>query len=176
MNRIARFSLICGLIYLGTPAALPAAEPIVGSGDDDTIVGTESDDEIHGQDGDDWILGREGNDILVGGRGTDILFGGPGADQFVIDFISDLPDEIDDFRPEEGDTLLLRFEYDPQSDFKFKELTIKNVEIDYDGDVTMQLLNEDQFDVVKLKRSDLTLKVDDLGDDVRLIFTKKIGH
>ena len=175
MNRIARFSLICGLIWLGAPAAISAAEPIIGSGDDDTIIGTESNDEIYGQDGDDRIQGRAGDDILVGGRGTDILFGGPGADQFVIDFISDLPDEVEDFRPEEGDTLLLRFKYDPQSDFEFKDLTIRNVEIDYDGDVTMQLLNEDQFEVVKLKRSDLTLKVDDLGGDVRLIFTKKIG-
>jgi hypothetical protein len=163
------------VLCLGAPAVLSASEPIIGTAGDDTIIGTESDDEIYGEDGNDWIQGGAGDDILVGGRGTDILFGGPGSDQFIIDFISDLPDEVVDFRPEEGDTLLLRFQYSPQSDFKVKRPTIKNIEIDYDGDVTIQLFNEDQFDVVKLRRSDLTLKVDDLGDDIRLIFTKKIG-
>jgi hypothetical protein len=34
--------------------------------------------------------------------------------------------------------------------------------------------DEDQFRVVKLRRSDLTLRVDDYGQDVRLIFTKKL--
>ena len=175
MNRIARLGLICGLIYLGASGPISAAEPIIGSDDDDTIIGTDSDDEIHGQDGDDYIQGLAGDDILIGGRGTDILFGGAGSDQFIIDFISALPDEIEDFRPEEGDTLLLRFEYNPQAEFPKKRPTIGNFKIDYDGDVTMQLLNEDQFEVVKLKRSDLKLKVDDLGDDIRLTFTKKIG-
>jgi hypothetical protein len=175
MHRVVQIGLVSGLIYLGATLAVPAADPIVGSGSDDTIIGTEQDDEIRGEDGDDLIQGRAGNDVLIGGRGTDILFGGPGSDQFVIDFISDLPDEIEDFRPEEGDTLLLRFAYNPQEEFPKKRPTIRNVEIDYDGDVTMSLINEEQFDVVRLKRSDLMLRVDDLGGEVRLIFTKKIG-
>jgi hypothetical protein len=157
-------------------AVVSAAEPIVGSGGDDSLIGTESDDEIYGDDGDDRIQGRDGDDILIGGRGTDILFGGAGSDQFVIDFISDLPDEVLDFRPEEGDTLLLRFKETPLDEFPRKRPTIKNIEINYDGDITMSLIGEDQFDVVKLRRSDLKLEVDDLGGDIRLIFTKKIGE
>jgi hypothetical protein len=172
MNRLIRFGLIC----LFVPARVTAAEPIIGTAADDLIIGTDSADEIRGEDGDDRLQGLAGDDILIGGRGADILFGGAGSDQFVIDFISGLPDEIGDFRPEEGDTLLLRFEYNPQAEFPKKRPTIGNIKIDYDGDVTMQLLNEDQFEVVKLKRSDLKLKVDDLGDDIRLTFTKKIGH
>ena len=169
MTRFALFGLIC----LMTPAAISAAEPIVGSGEDDTIIGTASDDEIHGGAGDDVIQGNAGDDVIVGGLGTDILWGGPGSDQFIIDFISEHADEVADFRPEDGDTILLRFRHAPQSRLRLPDIRIKDIEIDYDGDVTMQLLNEDQFEVVKLRRSDLRLEVDDLGGDIRLIFTKK---
>lgn len=165
-----------GLIFLMVSTVVMAADPIVGSGGDDTIIGTDDDDEIRGEAGDDRIQGRAGDDVLIGGSGADILFGGAGSDQFIIDFVWGRPDEVIDFSPEEGDTLLLRFAYNPQDEFPRKRPTIRNIKIDYDGDVTMSLINEDQFDIVKLRRSDLTLKVDDLGEDIRLIFTKKIGN
>ena len=74
-------------------------------------MGTDGDDEIRGYGGDDELHGGAGDDVLIGGKGSDIMFGGPGADIFVIDFLTDVPDEVMDFRPEEGDSLLLRLSF-----------------------------------------------------------------
>jgi hypothetical protein len=180
-------------------AAAMADAPINGSSNDDAIIGTEYDDEILGRAGDDQLEGGAGDDhleggagddqleggagddrleggagddVLIGGSGFDTLFGGAGSDRFIIDIAADAPDEIMDFRPEDGDTVLLRFRRAPES--RLGEYEIKNVVLDARGEVTVELINEDQFQVVKLRRSDLTLKVDDYGQDVRLIFTKKL--
>jgi hypothetical protein len=179
MNSLALF----GLLWLIVPGALLAEEPINGSGKNDAIIGTDSSDEIYGYDGDDELQGGAGDDVLVGGAGDDVLvggtgfdivFGGAGSDKFVIDIERDMPDEIRDFRPEEGDSLWLRFRHTPRDRFP-KKLELSNIEIDYDGDVAIRLINEEQFKIVKIRRSDLTLTVDDLGDDIRLTFTKKLG-
>ena len=175
MNIVARPSFAqLGLLCLIVPAVVLAAAPITGSNENDDIKGTDKGEEIRGGDGDDRLHGGAGDDVLIGGRGTDIMYGGSGSDRFIIDFRSDLPDEIMDFRPEEGDTVWLRFKETPQPNFP-RKIEIQNIQIDFDGDVEIQLINEEQFKIVKLKRSDLTLKVDDLGDDVRLTFTKKLG-
>ncbi len=79
-----------------------------------------------------------------------------------------------DFRPEEGDTVWLRFKETPRPNFP-RKIEIQNIQIDFDGDVEIQLINEEQFKIVKLNRSGLKLKVDDFGDEVRLTFTKKLG-
>jgi Ca2+-binding RTX toxin-like protein len=142
-----------------------------GSGDDE-IHGGAGDDELQGGDGDDALQGGSGDDILMGGSGFNMLFGGTGSDKFIIDIAADAPDEIMDFRPEDGDTVLLRFKPAPEG--RLGEYEIKNVVLDARGEVTVQLINEDQFQVVRLRRSDLTLRVDDYGQDVRLIFTKKM--
>ncbi len=98
-----------GLFFLLVAAQGPAANRINGTERNDVVAGTDGDDEIRGLDGDDEIRGGAGDDTLIGGSGFDILFGGPGADKFVIELLSDLPDEFMDFRSEEGDTLSLRF-------------------------------------------------------------------
>jgi hypothetical protein len=186
MTAFARLCLLC----LTIPALCLAEESLNGSINDDTIVGTvkddrieggagddqlrggTGDDELLGGTGDDELRGGSGDDTLIGGSGFDILFGGSGSDRFIIDIAADAPDEIMDFRPEDGDTILLRFRRAPES--RLGEYEIKNVLLDARGEVTVQLINEDQFRVVKLRRSDLTLRVDDYGQDVRLIFTKKL--
>ena len=58
----------------------------------------------------------------------------------------------------------LRFKQTPRS---------KNIQLNSKGIVTVRLVGEDQFEIVKLKRTDLTLKIDDFGGGIRLIFTKK---
>ena len=58
----------------------------------------------------------------------------------------------------------LRFKQTPRS---------KNIQLNGKGIVTVRLLGEDQFEVVKLKRTDLTLKIDDFEGGIQLIFTKK---
>jgi len=148
-------------------------DELKGGVGDDQLQGGTGDDELEGGDGNDDLEGGAGNDILIGGTGFNTLFGGAGSDRFIIDIERDIPDEILDFRPEEGDTLYLRFKPAPEE--KLGEYQIKNVHLDVGGEITVKLINEEQFQVVKLRRSDLTLEVDDYGQDIQLRFTKKMG-
>jgi RTX calcium-binding nonapeptide repeat (4 copies)/PASTA domain len=63
-------------------AAFPAAETIVGIGDDgaDTLTGSPLADELEGSAGDDTLRGGTGIDALTGGEGDDRIFGGAGDD------------------------------------------------------------------------------------------------
>ncbi|MEM7428647.1 MAG: calcium-binding protein [Pseudomonadota bacterium] len=57
------------------------AEPITGTGGDDTLIGTGGDDNLDGMAGNDTLDGGDGNDVLVGGAGADTLIGGSGTDE-----------------------------------------------------------------------------------------------
>ena len=94
------------------------ADVSVGQADDDDLSGSSGADILHGLSGDDRLQGGEGDDrlygglgddLLIGGPGQDILRGGPGADRFVItrDSLGTGLDHIVDFRPEDGDQLVL---------------------------------------------------------------------
>ena len=104
-----------------------------------------------------------GDDILIGGKGSDILFGGPGRDSFVIEFLSGAPDEIMDFRPEEGDTLSLS-----DADAEQLEGSIKRFRINRKGVVTYQFIGGKEIEAVKLNRHDLSLEDDPVGKGIRL--------
>ena len=80
------------MTLLATAAVGTGADPIIGTGDDDTLRGTARADVIRGLGGDDWAYGRAGGDSIgggggddypFGGKGADILKGGPGDDSFV---------------------------------------------------------------------------------------------
>jgi hypothetical protein len=144
-----------------------------GSGNDE-LFGGSGNDELFGGAGDDELRGGDGNDVLNGGAGIDALFGGSGADKFYIDAIHDLPDFVMDFKPEEGDSVWLKFGDLPRTKRSFpKELNYHNVQLKANGDVRVRLVSEGWLELVKLKRSDLTMTVDDFGKEVRLTFVKK---
>ncbi len=79
-------------------------DTINGGGGHDTLRGDDGRDRLIGGTGEDWLFGGKGADVLIGGRGRDFLNGGGGNDRFVfvslrdMTRVSDLPDEIDDFR------------------------------------------------------------------------------
>lgn len=86
---------------------------LLGGDGHDTLLGGTGDDGLFGGNGNDRMLGGIGNDTLEGGAGRDrldgrsghdLLIGGTGADDFVF---SGGHDRIRDFRPGEGDSLLL---------------------------------------------------------------------
>ena len=91
-----------------------------GGGGDDTLIGGAGNDTIHGDDGDDLLLSGGGNNRLFGGEGNDtlvadgggenVLVGGAGVNHFVISVESDTI--IEDFRPDEGQTLSFLRHYD----------------------------------------------------------------
>ena len=157
-----------GSLFLIVAADTIAANVISSTASNDIVIGTDDDDEIRGFDGDDELRGGAGNDILIGGLGSDILFGGSGADNFLIEFLKDVPDEIMDFRPEEGDTFSLRLPDTEQSEIK-----ANSFRVDRKGMVTFQLRSGQQIEAVKLNRSDLSLQVDGIGKEIRLIFAVK---
>jgi Ca2+-binding RTX toxin-like protein len=67
------------------------------------IDGTPKADTINGFDGNDKLFGKSGDDTLDGGNGNDEIHGGPGADTFRC---SPGPgDVVEDYNPEEGDTV-----------------------------------------------------------------------
>jgi len=76
-----------------------------GGAGDDQLTGNTGDDLLAGQIGDDQLLGNQGNDILIGGKGADVLNGGGGADVFKYTNIEDGGDTIQDFKPNQGDTI-----------------------------------------------------------------------
>ncbi len=155
-----------GLFFLLVAAQGPAANRINGTERNDVVAGTDGDDEIRGLDGDDEIRGGAGDDTLIGGSGFDTLFGGPGADNFVIEFLSNLPDEFMDFRPEEGDTLSLRL---PAAERQ--KIAAGGIQIDRKGVLTLQLLGGERVQAVKMNRRDLSLRVDGARKDIRLVFS-----
>ena len=161
LNIFAKLGLLCLLM----PMVMLAANLITGSEENDTIFGTDADDEIRGGTGSDEIHGGAGDDILIGGKETDIMSGGPGSDNFVIDFLSKFPDKFMDFRPEEGDTLTLRFPEISQVD-----VNAKNCRISSRGVLTVRLLNGNEVEVANLQRHDLSLRIDPVDKEIRLNF------
>ena len=150
-------------------------DELLGGDGNDELRGGSGNDELFGGAGDDELRGGDGDDVLNGGAGIDALFGGPGADKFYIDDFHDLPDFVMDLKPEEGDSVWLNFNDLQRTKRSFpKELDYHNVQLKANGDVRVRLANEEWFELVKLKRSDLTMTVDDFGKEVRLTFVKRL--
>ena len=87
-----------------------AGDDTVGGGPGhDNVYGDAGDDDLDGGDGSDLVHGGTGDDRLQGGDGADWgfdnLYGGFGADTYLVNHLSDVPDEswvagdgVDDFR------------------------------------------------------------------------------
>lgn len=97
---------------------LVSIENLIGSSMGDTLVGSSGPNTLSGGKGGDTLYGREGDDVLTGGEGADTLTGGAGADTFVFgpqhaadsiaadgSVATDSDDQIEDFRPSEGDQI-----------------------------------------------------------------------
>ncbi|MCU0570683.1 MAG: hypothetical protein MUF49_29425 [Oculatellaceae cyanobacterium Prado106] len=96
-----------------------------GEGGNDIVNGGAGNDRLGGGNGADQLTGDAGADWLIGGMGTDQLTGGGGGDRFIYSSFSpsgispmnalqmslvNAPDRIMDFRPGEGDRLMLDFD------------------------------------------------------------------
>jgi Ca2+-binding RTX toxin-like protein len=79
---------------------------VYGNLGNDILRGEAGDDLVRGGQDNDTIEGGEGNDWLSGDRGNDIIRGGAGADTFH-SFAECGTDRIEDFRPDEGDRIVL---------------------------------------------------------------------
>lgn len=76
----------------------------------DTLKGTKKNDCLYGVGGNDTITGGKGDDLITGGQGSDTLTGQLGADLFEYDngdAVTGTVDTITDFRPSDGDQILL---------------------------------------------------------------------
>jgi hypothetical protein len=128
---------------------------ITGEVGDDVLRGHSGNDRLVGNAGDDLLEGGEGQDVLVGGAGQDTLSGGPGADQFVFTPESAAPglDRIIDFRPEEGDQIVL-------SGFEESERKVLATRIEIrDGVLNIRPKSlEVWYPVVDLDRGDLSVR------------------
>ncbi len=98
-----------GTTVAGQPQPTNFGDTINGNGGDDIIVAGAGNDTILGGAGNDTIHGGDGNDTIVGGSGEDEMYGGLGADTFTFNSINDSlvakPDQIADFRPDQGDKI-----------------------------------------------------------------------
>ena len=138
-----------------------------GDSGDDELHGGNGDDELHGGSGDDELRGGNGDDVLYGGIGIDRLYGGLGADRFVFEIDSMETDEVIDFNPAENDTVWLQRKY---SDSSF---TADSIRIDGDGDLEVQLANENWSNIVNLHQNNLEFDIDEFSDGLRLRFIKR---
>ncbi len=197
-NRLDLIGVLLAAVCLSWPALGSDTRVITGSAADDTIDGTaeneilsggDGDDLLRGGGGDDELKGGDGNDVLIGGSGRDRLHGGFGADRFVIDFTAAEPDEIVDFKPEEGDTLWLQQQggsagagqrqetksgKDKRVRFDLKKITVDNVRLKYNGDIEVRVEGRNWEKIVGIKRSDLRMKVEPGDDRLRFVFSKKL--
>ena len=139
----------------GSSIARAGDDVITGGSGNDVLRGSSGNDRLVGNAGDDRLEGGEGDDILVGGAGRDTLSGGPGADQFVFtrDSAFDGLDRIIDFRPEEGDQIVL-------SGFQEDETRALSNRIELrDGVLTVRPQSlEVWYPVADLERSDLSVQ------------------
>lgn len=81
-----------------------------GGNGNDRVEGENGTDRLEGENGRDLLLGGNGNDvlrggagddILVGGAGQDTLTGGSGVDMITFNSVTEAPDRITDFNPED---------------------------------------------------------------------------
>ena len=175
--------LIAILIWTVSAGVNPA-DSINGSDGDDRLAGTVSndtimagagDDIIEGGPGDDQLHGGDGDDVLIGGIGFDRLFGGPGADEFVIEILTEEPDEILDFRPEEGDTIVLKVDRNKKSVVVLPDrIKVNNFQMKSNGDLRVRFSGKKWNNLVNINRSNLEIDVKDEGHQVVLKFSKRI--
>jgi hypothetical protein len=179
----ALLSLLAILIWT-VSASVNSANSINGSDGDDRLAGTVSndtiragagDDIIEGGPGDDQLHGGDGDDVLIGGIGLDRLFGGLGADEFVIDILTDEADEILDFNPEEGDTIVLKVDRSKNSVVVLPgRIKVNNFQMKSNGDLRAKFGGKTWNKLVNINRSDLVVNVKDDGHKVVLKFRKRI--
>ena len=106
----------------------------------------------------------------------DRLYGGLGADRFVFDLNVSEIDEIMDFNPEQGDTVLLQFGQSNKNDelqFDFKNFNSDDVRVNPDGDLEIESEHEIWIKVVRLKQTDLEVAATQLDDKLVLRFSRK---
>ncbi len=140
---------------------------LAGNGGNDVLRGGDGDDELLGGDGDDELRGGSGDDVLYGGIGKDRLYGGLGADRFVIEIDSNETDEIMDFNVDENDTVWLQRKYSESS------ITADSIRIDREGDLEVQLANDNWSNIVNLHQKNLDLDIEEFTHGLRLRFIKR---
>ena len=101
------------------PTAKPFKSTVHGMGGNDQVFSGGQPAQLFGDDDRDLVVGLFDADEINGGRDADILVGAGGADRFVYDRVEDSPvdghgtwassagDTIVDFRPDEGDRIVL---------------------------------------------------------------------
>ena len=113
------------------------------------------------------VIGTPQADELSGTRGRDYYYGGDGADVFVINYLSDLPDEILDFEPAEGDTIALAF-----PEVAGRELDSEDFWVTAKGVVKWRLPSGRDRGVVDTNRGGLTLSLEKRKGRYLLTFEK----
>ncbi|NVK38422.1 MAG: hypothetical protein HWE18_10885 [Gammaproteobacteria bacterium] len=139
------------------------------------IQGSDQTDDLHGTQFVDEIYGGAGDDVIDGGLGADIIYGGLGADRFVIRASElDSIDTIQDFNPDEGDSIELTFRTRTIRNMKIpKELGTESVKIDRDGNVKILMDNHEWFSIMNVKRTDMYIVVENETNFVRFVFKRK---
>lgn len=118
------------------------------------------------------IVGSDEDEQLYGSDGTDFFYGGGGADTFVINHLSDEPDEIIDFNPDEGDRIKLTLP--GRNGFSYDRSIFS---LDRKGILKMRMLNsENEVAVVNTRRTDLTLDVNKRKGEVLFTFKVVVGQ
>ncbi len=141
---------------------------IHGTANADILAGGDGDDTLDGGAGADELSGGNGDDILIGGLGIDRLHGGPGADQFVLDLDSLGIDQIVDFSPEQGDTLVIQWDKASSG-----PLTSTDVKLDRKGNIRVNVGNANWVNILQLKRADVDMRFNLEGTKAYLKFSNK---
>jgi Ca2+-binding RTX toxin-like protein len=142
-------------------------DKLLGGNGDDLLRGGDGDDELRGGSGDDELRGGSGDDVLYGGIGIDRLYGGSGADRFVFEIDSMDTDEVMDFNPSENDTVWLQRKYTNAA------FTADNIRVDREGDLEVQLANENWSSLVNLHQNNLDFDIEEFTEGLRLRFIKR---
>ena len=174
-SRYLHFHLLIPLVLISI--AVHAETILSGTSGDDAIQGTANADILAGGDGNDRLFGGagadelrggNGDDILIGGDGIDLLYGGLGADQFILKLDPAEMDQIVDFSPEQGDTVVIDWHQ-----ISTRHLTSTDIKLDHKGRVKVKLGNGKWVNVVALKRVDVNMRFNLEGTKAYLKFSNR---
>lgn len=115
------------------------------------------------------ISGTPADDLISGTDGVDHFFGGPGADTFVVNHLSNSPDQIIDFDSKEGDQIDFSFSHP-----KLFDMDASQLKLNRRGVITWTPLKGKPLPLIGINDKNVRFVLDKRKNRVLLRIKKKI--
>ena len=114
------------------------------------------------------LTGTDQDDVIEGSTLNDEIHGKAGADRFVATLPFGIADVVEDFEPEEGDTVWIDFGKLRHTKQGFPDkISAGNFELNSMGVLRIRLASGSWVEMFNMKRGGLTIVAEDFGKEVR---------